>query len=207
LGDGPGTGTRKVAVVAEVDEPTHEVTRILEAIQGGDLKAADELLPVVYKELRRLAAQKLTHEKPGQTLQATALVHEAYIRLVGSGDPGWDNRGHFFAAAAEAMRRILVERARLKGRLRRGGAWQRIDLDAAELTVDAPSEDLLALHEALDKLSRNDELDAQLAKLRCFAGLTNDEAARALGISARTARRRWRYARAWLLREMNTDGE
>ena len=178
------------------------VTQILNAIQRGDLKAADELLPIVYGELRRLAAQKLSQEKPGQTLQATALVHEAYIRLVGSQDPGWDNRGHFFGAAAEAMRRILVERARRKKRLRHGGARERVDLDVAELTVDGPSEDLLALDDALEKLADEDPLDGEVVKLRYFAGLTNDQVAKALGMSPRTARRRWSYARAWLLKEM-----
>ena len=182
-----------------------DVTQILSAIQRGDLKAADRLLPIVYDELRRLAAQKLSQEKPGQTLQATALVHEAYIRLVGSEDPGWENRGHFFAAAADAMRRILVERARQKERRRRG--WQRVDLDVAQLTVDGPSQDLLALDEALQKLADKDNLDADLVKLRYFAGLSNDQAAKALGISPRTARRRWQYARAWLLREVNAGGK
>ncbi len=180
-----------------------DVTRILNAIGRGDLKAADELLPMVYEALRRLAAQKLSQEKPGQTLQATALVHEAYIRLVGSGDPGWENRRHFFAAAAEAMRRILVERARYKKRHRHGGGDQRVDLDVAELTVDRPSEDLLALDEALQKLASVDPEKAELVKLRYFAGLTNEEAARSLGISPRTAYRYWHYARAWLQREID----
>ena len=186
----------------EPDRDASNVTQILNAIQRGDLKAADELLPIVYDELRRLAAQKLSHEAPGQTLQATALVHEAYIRLVGSQEPGWENRGHFFAAAAEAMRRILVERARQKKRRRHGGAWQRVALDVAELTVDGPSEDLLALDEALAKLTDKDSLDGEVVKLRYFAGLTNDQVAQALGISSRTAKRRWQYARAWLLREL-----
>ena len=178
------------------------VTQILNAIQRGDLEAADELLPIVYDELRRLAARKLSQEKPGQTLQATALVHEAYIRLVGSHDPGWENRGHFFAAAAEAMRRLLVDRARRKKRLRRGGAWERVGLDVAELTVDGPSEDLLALDQALEKLADKHPVDGEVVKLRYFAGLSNDQVAEALGISPRTARRRWQYARAWLLREL-----
>lgn len=189
----------------EPSRDASDVTQILSAIQRGDLKAADRLLPIVYDELRRLAAQKLSQEKPGQTLQATALVHEAYIRLVGSEDPGWENRGHFFAAAADAMRRILVERARQKERRRRG--WQRVDLDVAQLTVDGPSQDLLALDEALQKLADKDNLDADLVKLRYFAGLSNDQAAKALGISPRTARRRWQYARAWLLREVNAGGK
>jgi RNA polymerase sigma factor (TIGR02999 family) len=188
--------------MAEPDQPAHEVTRILEAIQGGDLKATDELLPIVYNELRRLAAQKLARESPGQTLQATALVHEAYIRLVGSEGPGWENRRHFFSAAAEAMRHILVDRARRKKSLRRGGERQRLDLSEAELMVDSPSDDLLALDEALTRLSEEDAEMADLVKLRYFGGLTNEQAAGALGIAPRTAKRRWRYARFWLLREL-----
>jgi len=179
-----------------------DVTVILNAIGRGDLKAADKLLPIVYEELRRLAAQKLSHEKPGQTLQATALVHEAYLRLVGPGDPGWENRRHFFTAAAEAMRRILVERARYRKRHRHGGDDQRVDLDVAELTVEGPSEDLLALDEALQKLAAMDRLAADVVKLRYFAGLTSQEAANALGVSPATAKRHWRYARVWLLREI-----
>jgi RNA polymerase sigma factor (TIGR02999 family) len=181
----------------------HEVTRILEAIQGGDLQAADELLPIVYDELRRLAAQRLSKHPPGQTLQATALVHEAYIRLVGSGDPGWENRGHFFSAAAEAMRQILVDRARQKQSLKGGGSRKRVSLEDAEPAVEAPSDDLIALSEALDKLAATDRMNAEIVKLRYFAGLTLDETARALGISSRTAQRRWNYARVWLHREIN----
>jgi len=183
-----------------------DVTRILNAIEGGDLQAADTLLPIVYDELRRLAAQKLSREKPGQTLQATALVHEAYIRLVGSEDPGWKHLGHFFGAAAEAMRRILVDQARAKASAKRGGDCQRVDLCEAELADQAPSVDLLALDEALTKLAERDETDAEITKLRYFAGLTEEETGRALGLSARTVRRRWRYARAWLLREMGGAG-
>ena len=188
------------------DRPTHEVTRILSAIERGDLKATDELLPIVYEELRRLAAVKLSEEKPGQTLQATALVHEAYIRLVGSEEPGWENRGHFFTAAAEAMRRILVERARYKKRHRHGDESQRVDLDVAELTVDGPSEDLLALDGALTRLAVEDEAAAKLVKLRFFAGLRHEEACAALGISRATGYRHWAYARAWLRLEI-TGGE
>ncbi|MCK4282932.1 MAG: sigma-70 family RNA polymerase sigma factor [Candidatus Brocadiae bacterium] len=194
-----GTGTP----VADREQPTHEVTRILSAIQSGDLKATDELLPIVYDELRRLARQKLSQEKPGQTLQATALVHEAYIRLVGAEDPGWENRGHFFVAAAEAMRRILVERARYKGRLKRGGGLQRVDLDEAELPISAPTEDLVALDEALEGLTVHDPLAADVVKLRYFAGLTNEETGKVLGVSAATVKRHWRYARVWLLRAIN----
>ena len=182
------------------------VTQILNAIQRGDLRATDELLPIVYEELRRLAAQKLSQEKPGQTLQATALVHEAYIRLVGSQEPGWENRRHFFAAAAEAMRRILVERARAKMAVKRGGQRHRVDLDDIDLAVDGSPEDCIALDEALDKLYARDRQKAELVKLRCFTGLSNEQAAEALGISARTAVRYWRYARAWLLRELDAEG-
>jgi len=190
----------------EPDQPVPDVTRILSAIQGGDLKAADELLPIVYQELRRLAAQRLSQEKPGQTLEATALVHEAYIRLVGSGDPGWENRGHFFSAAAEAMRRILVGRAREKRSLKRGGGRQRLDLDDVTLAAEVSYDDLLALDEALEKLAAQDKVKADLVKLRYFTGLTGEEASAALGIAPRTADRYWRYARAWLLREMGAGG-
>ena len=192
--------------MADPNQPTHQVTRILEAIQGGDRKAADDLLPIVYDELRRLASQKLSHEKPGQTLQATALIHEAYIRLVGSGDPGWQNRRHFFSAAAEAMRAILVDRARRRHAVRHGGGRERLDLDGIEVAVDPPGDDLLALDEALEKLGREDGCKAELVKLRYFAGLTNEEAACALGISPTTAKRWWRHARVWLLREVGSGG-
>lgn len=178
-----------------------EVTRILRSIGEGDSAATEELLPVVYEELRRLAAQRLVHEKSGQTLQATALVHEAYLRLLGD-DSQWENRGHFFAAAAEAMRRILIERARSKGRLRRGGDRQRVDLDRVELAMDTPDDELLAVNEALEKLETEDPEKAQLVKLRFFAGLTSQQAAEALGISKATADRRWSFARAWLYREI-----
>ncbi len=175
-----------------------DVTRILNAIERGDAKATDELLPLVYEELRLLAAQKLSHETPGQTLQATALVHEAYLRLVGGEPQSWENRGHFFAAAAEAMRRILVENARRKKTLKRGGQRQRADLAAAEPTLDGVPEDLLALDEALQKLAQVDPLKADLVKLRYFAGLTLEEAAQALGMARSTAGEHWAYARAWL---------
>jgi RNA polymerase sigma factor (TIGR02999 family) len=158
----------------------------------------EELLPLVYEELRLLAAQKLSHEAPGQTLQATALVHEAYIRLVGDEPQSWENRGHFFAAAAEAMRRILVENARRKKSLKRGGHRQRADLTTADPAVEGVSEDLLALDEALQKLAQVDRLKADLVKLRYFAGLTLDEAAQALGLARSTVGEHWAYARAWL---------
>jgi RNA polymerase sigma factor (TIGR02999 family) len=192
--------------VADPEQPIHEVTRILEAVQEGDLQAADELLPIVYDELRLLAALKLSQEKPGQTLQATALVHEAYIRLVGSGDPGWDSRGHFFVAAAEAMRRILVERARHKGREKWGGRSQRLPVDEEELSVNDPAENLVAFDDALEGLAEHDPLASEVVKLRCFAGLTHEQTGKALGISSRSAERHWSYARAWLLREMGPGG-
>ena len=180
-----------------------DVTRILSAIEQGDAKAADELLPLVYEELRLLAAQKMSQEPPGQTLQATALVHEAYICLVGSDDRDWSGRTHFFAAAAEAMRRILIENARRKQRLKRGSARQRIDLEDAGIVIDGPSEDIVALDEALTKLALEDPVKADLVKLRYFAGLTIEQAAKILNISRATADRYWSYCRAWLFDEIN----
>jgi RNA polymerase sigma factor (TIGR02999 family) len=179
-----------------------EVTRVLAAVEKGDQRAAEQLLPLVYDELRRLAAQKLGREIPGQTLEATALVHEAYMRLVqgeqkGS-TPSWNSRGHFFAAAAEAMRRILVERARQKKRLKRGGGRHRQDLVDIEVSAAVPAIDLLALDIALDRLESTDRRKAQLVKLRYFAGLTLEEAAQALGISRSTADADWVYAKSWL---------
>jgi RNA polymerase sigma factor (TIGR02999 family) len=176
-----------------------DVTRILSAIEQGDPHAADQFLPLVYDELRKLAAAKLAKEKAGKTLQATALVHEAYLRLIGAdAQPSWDNRGHFFAAAAEAMRRILVENARRKRRFKRGGDRQRIDLEQVEAATDAPADGLLALTEALNVLTAEDSKKAELVKLRFFAGLSVEEAARCLGISRATADRWWSDARAWL---------
>jgi RNA polymerase sigma factor (TIGR02999 family) len=184
-----------------------DVTHLLRAIDHGDPHAAGELLPLVYDELRRLAAQKLAREKPGQTLQPTALLHEAYLRLVGKGEEvRWGGRGHFFAAAAEAMRRILVENARRKRRLKRGGGRQRVDLQQVEAVSDAPPEDLLALDEALDLLAAEDGQKAELVKLRFFAGLSVEEAARCLGISRATADRYWAYARAWLYDRLRGSG-
>jgi RNA polymerase sigma factor (TIGR02999 family) len=183
-----------------------EVTRILSAIEKGEPQAAGQLLPILYDELRELAAAKLARERPGQTLQATALVHEAYLRLVDTEqDQHWDSRGHFFAAAAEAMRRILVENARRKRSSKRGGGRARHDLDEVQLEAAEPSEDLVALDEALDKLAAKDPLKAELVKLRHFAGLTVEEAARALGISVTTANRYWAYARAWLHQEISGE--
>jgi len=185
-----------------------DVTRILNAIEQGETQAADELLPLVYEELRRLAAQKLSQELPGQTLQPTALVHEAYIRLVGADMHDWDNRGHFFAAAAEAMRRILVDNARRKKSLKRGGDRRRVDLDDRVVPHgEQLSDDLLALDEALDKFARQDRGKADLVKLRYFAGLTGKQAAQALGISVSTADEYWAYARAWLRLEIEGDNQ
>jgi RNA polymerase sigma factor (TIGR02999 family) len=185
-----------------------DVTRILDAIRAGDPQAAGQLLPLVYDELRRLAAQKLAREKPGQTLDATALVHEAYLRLVGDQpDRPWDGRGHFFAAAAAAMRRILIDHARRKGRLRRGGARRRVDLDEAHLVTDLTDDDLLDLDEALTRLTALDAPRAELVKLRFFAGLTMPEAAATLGISLATAERYWAFARSWLYAELTCTGE
>src|SRR5262249_13416008 len=176
-----------------------EVARIRPAVEQGDLSAAAQLLPLVYDELRQLAAQKLAQEKPGQTLQATALVHEAYLRLVDVDRVRrWDSRAHFFAAAAEAMRRILVDTARRKGSLKRGGSRLREELDPAKLVAVAPDEDILALNEALEKLAGTDAEAANLVQLRYFAGLSSQQAAKVLGISSRTADRIWRYARAFL---------
>ncbi len=184
----------------------NEVTRILDAIGQGDSCASAQLLPLVYDELRRLAAQRMAQEKPGQTLQPTALVHEAYLRLVGSGEERhWESRGHFFAAAAEAMRRILVENARRKRSLKRGGDRQRLDLDLEQPVEDERSAPLLALDEALDRLEARDADKAQLVKLRYFAGMTIEQAAETLGVSVTTANRWWSYARAWLHEEIRRD--
>ncbi len=184
----------------------NEVTRILSAIDQGDPHAAEQLLPLVYEELRRLAGQRLSQEKPGQTLQATALVHEAYVRLVNVEQAQhWNNRGHFFAAAAEAMRRILVESARRRKALRRGGDRERQDFDRIEPAAPALTDDLLALDEALDRLTAKDPSKAELIKLRYFAGLTMEQSAQTLGISLATANRWWNYARAWLHQDIGDD--
>jgi RNA polymerase sigma factor (TIGR02999 family) len=181
-----------------------EVTRILSAIERGDVLAVDELFPLVYQELRQLAAVRLSKELPGQTLQATALVHEAYLRLVGSENQNWTGRGHFFAAAAEAMRRILIDNARRKKSLKYGGGYQRIDLDEAVAASDDKTsfDDLIALDEALEKLSKKDKVKADLVKLRYFAGLTSEQAAEVLCISPSTVDRHWAYARSWLRLEI-----
>ncbi|MFO1496782.1 MAG: sigma-70 family RNA polymerase sigma factor [Verrucomicrobiota bacterium] len=179
-----------------------DVTRILEAVQRGEAAAADELLPLVYEELRRIAAYKMAQEPEGHTLQATALVHEAWMRLVKHGSPQFQGRAHFFAVAAEAMRRILVESARRRRSLKRGSAPQREDLDEAHLAQQAPSDELLAVDEALDLLAIKDPAAADLVKLRYFVGMTMEEAASALGLPLRTAERLWTYARAWLRAQM-----
>jgi RNA polymerase sigma factor (TIGR02999 family) len=183
-----------------------DVTVILNAIRNGDRQASDALLPLVYEELRRLAARRLAHELPGQTLEPTALVHEAYIRLLGDANCGWDSRGHFFSAAAEAMRRILIDRARAKKRLKRGARQKRVDLSQLSLAYDMPPDDLIAVDEALQKLQGEDPAKADLVKLRFFAGLTMTEAAQVLGISRATADRHWRFARAWLYHELTQAG-
>jgi RNA polymerase sigma factor (TIGR02999 family) len=176
-----------------------DVTRILSAIEQGDPHAAEQLLPLLYDELRKLAAQKLANEKPGQTLQATALVHEAYLRLVDvEKAQHWNSRGHFFAAAAQAMRRILVENARRKRRIKHGGDVERVDIEIAELPTSVSSDDLIALDEALEKLKQHDPVKAELVTLRYFAGMSIEEASGILGISRVTAHRYWTYARAWL---------
>jgi RNA polymerase sigma factor (TIGR02999 family) len=183
-----------------------DVTQILSRIDSGDPSAADQLLPLVYDELRKLAAAKLANEKPGQTLQATALVHEAYLRLVGvDAAQHWNSRGHFFAAAAEAMRRILVNRARDKGRLKRGGRLQKIDLATVEFAFETSDENLLAVDEALTRLADENQVCADLVKLRFFAGMSLRDAGAALEVSSSTADRYWAYARAWLFNALRTD--
>jgi len=179
-----------------------DVTQILERVEQGDGKAAEELLPLVYDELRKLAAAKMTHEAAGQTLQATALVHEAWLRLVGAPAQDWNSRNHFFMAAAQAMRRILIERARQKSRLKRGGDQQRVPLEELDLATNADTETLLLVEEAMQRLANADPVKARLVELRFFTGLSLAEAAQVLGISEPTAKRYWAYARAWLFQEI-----
>jgi RNA polymerase sigma factor (TIGR02999 family) len=178
-----------------------DVTRILEAAQQGDPHAADQLLPLVYEELRKLAASKMAHERPDQTLQPTALVHEAWLRLVGNEKQKWNGRAHFFGAAAEAMRRILIENARRKAAARHGGGEARLDINQIEIATTAPDDELLAVNDALEKFAAYDLQMAELVKLRYFVGLTTEDAAEVLGISVRTAERWWSYSRAWLYQE------
>jgi len=182
-----------------------QLKRVLDQIQEGNERAADELLPLVYEELRKLAAHKMASEAPGQTLQPTALVHEAWLRLTGAESKTWDSRGHFFAAAAEAMRRILIERARAKSRLRRGGRVERVSLEHVTIASDDPPETVLAINEALDRLTARDPFKADVVKMRYFVGLSQDEIAHALGVSVPTIRRHWAIARAWLYGEMKTQ--
>lgn len=179
-----------------------EVTQLLDAVERGETQAAEELLPLVYEELRRLANAKMASEKPGQTLQPTALVHEAWLKLMGSGRDQWQNSRHFIAAAAEAMRRIMVDRARRKATQKHGGAYERVELEAADLAAPTTDENLLLLDEALKRLAEHDFQTAEIVKLRYFVGLTTAETAEALGLSAATVKRQWAYARAWLFRQV-----
>ena len=179
-----------------------EVTRVLEAASGGDPQAANELLPLVYEELRKLAAQKMASESAGHTLQPTSLVHEAWLRLGGNPSQQWDGRGHFFAAAAEAMRRILIDRARRRSARRHGGGQERVDIEEADIALPGDDDQVLAVHEALEKLATEDPRKAELVKLRYFVGMTIEEAAQVLGISEPTAKRDWTFARAWLFQEI-----
>jgi RNA polymerase sigma factor (TIGR02999 family) len=180
----------------------NEITRILNRLPTTDPTAAAELLPIVYEELRKLARARMANELPSHTLQATALVHEAYLRLVGNDESSWANRAHFFAAAAEAMRRILIDHARRRRAVRHGGGQERLAIDEISIAAPADDDELLAVHDALEKLARHDPQKAELVKLKYFAGLTTDEAARVLGLSEPTAKRHWSYARAWLFREI-----
>jgi RNA polymerase sigma factor (TIGR02999 family) len=182
-----------------------DVTRLLGAIDHGDSKAAEELLPLVYDELRRLAAARMAQESPGQTLQATALVHEAWLRLVGSNESHWNSRGHFFGAAAEAMRRILLERARKKGRVRHGGQLQRVDFEQVTMATQDSDDVIVAIHEALEKLAAESPQKAEIVKLRYFAGMEHAEIAEVLGVSEPTVRRHWAYARSWLYAELKAQ--
>lgn len=185
-----------------MDSAPGEVTQILEAVGAGDARAADQLLPLVYDELRRLAAARMSQEPPGQTLQPTALVHEAWLRLAGAKPEGWNGRGHFFGAAAEAMRRILVERARKKARVRHGGQLERVDLGHVTVAAQDNDDTILAIHEALEKLAGQSPQKAEVVKLRYFAGMEHAEIAEALGVSEPTVRRHWAYARSWLYAEL-----
>jgi len=187
-----------------VDSPREMVTQVLQAVEAGDAGAAERLLPIVYAELRKLGRSLMAKTPPGNTLQPTALVHEAYLRLVGKEDPGWNSRGHFFASAALAMRRILVEQARRKGRHKRGGGRQRLDVDEMEIPIEAPAEDVLALDDALTRLQKRDKRKADVVMLRYFAGLTIEETAAVLQVSEPTVERDWRFARALLYDELNS---
>jgi RNA polymerase sigma factor (TIGR02999 family) len=179
-----------------------DLTHILDRVQQGDPKAAEELLPLVYDELRKLAMAKMAREAPGQTLQATALVHEAWLRLAGGGEQHWNSRGHFFGAAAEAMRRILVERARKRDRVRHGGGLEKVDWESVTIATEDSDDTVLAIHEALEKLAKQSPQKAEIVKLRYFTGLEHEEIAQALGVSEPTVRRHWAYARSWLYAEL-----
>jgi len=196
----PFTNQSKPAAIAGGD-----VTRILEAVQQGDPNAADKLLPLVYEELRRLAAHKMANQAPGHTLQPTALVHEAWLRLIGNQEAQFVGRAHFFAAAAEAMRHILIDSARRKRAMRHGGGQVRVDIQNLEIAAPADDDELLAIHEVLDKLATEEPQKAELTKLRYFVGMTFEEAAEVLGISVATAKRHWAYARAWLYEEIRAN--
>ncbi len=189
--------------MTEPDEQTpNRLSEIIEAVRAGRKQPGEELLPAVYDELRRLAQHRMSRLPPGQTLQATALVHEAYMRVVGKGDPGWDSRGHFFGAAAQAMRNILVERARRRSRIKHGGDRKRVEFGEQSVGMDIGDAEILALDEALKKLEANDERKARIVSLRYFAGLNNDEVAEVLQSSTRTVEREWRFAKAWLAKEL-----
>ena len=189
------------------DSPDHKVTLLLKAASGGDSESAEELLPLVYEELRRLARARMGGMASGQTLQPTGLVHEAYLKLIGNADPGWDGRGHFFAAASSAMRQIIVDQARRRASLKRGGDKNRVDIEKVEPMIAAPVDEVLALDEAVTDLQRHSPRKAQLVLLRYFAGLTMAEAAAALGVSVGTAERDWRYVRAWLRDRLEGAGD
>jgi RNA polymerase sigma factor (TIGR02999 family) len=190
-----------------MDQPRAQITHILDAASAGDPQAAEKLLPLVYDELRHLAAAKMAHQAAGQTLQATALVHEAYLRLTGGARDRWEDRAHFFRAAAEAMRCILIENARRKSRWKRGGRLERMDLAGLELAAETPPDTLLVVHEALERLAAQDTAKAELVRLRFFIGLTHAEVAKVLGLSEPTVKRYWDFSRAWLLREIRLIAE
>jgi len=187
-------------------EPSSDITQVLHAIHHGDGRASAELLPLVYQELRRLAANRMAQEAAGQTLQATALVHEAWLRMVGDGDRTWENRAHFFGAAAEAMRRILIENARRKSRLKRGGGQLRVDLEGLDLAAASPDDKILLMDEALERLEAEDPEKARLVVLKFFGGLTNLELAKTMGVTERTIERQWAYAKIWLFQAIRTHG-
>lgn len=179
-----------------------DITLMLQAVARGERQASSDLLPLVYEELRRLAAARMTHEQPGQTLQPTAIVHEAWLRLVGDGDRNWENRAHFFGAAAEAMRRILIENARRKSRLKRGGGMQRLDIEDVDLEAASPDDKVLLIDEAIVQLEAEDPEKARIVVMKFFGGMTNQEVAASLGVTERTVERQWAYARAWLFRKI-----